>query len=151
MKNEGAATSRAKGGRPRRDDLQSQDYRAITALMTNPSHRAAAAEIGVSPRTLSRMMRNQKFAAEFDAQVSALRLELWAGMLANRHEVLARFDQLVHSDNDAVALRATLWFLERVLGQPEALSLELALIGNGGPIRLVDAAEDSSNSLGSRS
>jgi hypothetical protein len=151
MKNEGAATSRAKGGRPRRDDLQPQDYRAITALMTNPSHRAAAAEIGVSPRTLSRMMRNPKFAAEFDGQVSALRLELWARMLSKRDEVLVRFDQLVQSDSEAVALRATLWFLERVLGQPEALSLELALIANGGPTHLVDTAEDSGDALGSRS
>lgn len=112
------ATTRARGGRPRRDDVTTIQHRGITALLTQPSMAAAAAEIGVHPRSLSRWFEEPAFAAEYEAQASELQQELWRRMLGVRGEVWDRFLELVRSKDERVALRATTWLLGRMLSQP---------------------------------
>lgn len=111
-------TSDPIGGRPPREDLTPQQLRGIHALLTQPPMAAAAAEIDAHPRTISRWMKERAFRAEYLAQMTELRAELWRQMLAVRNEVWNRYLELMRSNDEKVALRATTWFLDKVLSVP---------------------------------
>jgi hypothetical protein len=109
---------RTLGGRRPREELSPQQLRGVAAVLTHPTIAAAAEEIGVHPRTMSRWFKEPGFLREYLAQVTELQLELWGEMLAVRSEVWSRFLELVRSDDDRIALRATTWFLDRMLSVP---------------------------------
>jgi hypothetical protein len=88
-------------------------------LLTQPTLTAAAAEVGVHPRTMSRWFDEEPFAKEYDEQMTELQLELWRRILQIRAEVWDRFLELMRSPNEAIALRATTWVLEKMLSVPE--------------------------------
>ena len=112
----------AAAGRPPREELTPQQLRAIVALLTLPTTVAAAEEIGVHPRTLSRWSRDPAFRAEYLRQMSELQVELWRQMLGVRNEAWNRFLELMRSTDERVALRAITWFLDRVLSIPAIVS-----------------------------
>ena len=72
---------RAAAGRPPREELTPPQLRAIKALLTLPTTVAAAEEIGVHPRTISRWSKEPAFRAEYLGQMSELQIELWRQML----------------------------------------------------------------------
>lgn len=113
---------REAGGRPPREVLTPQQLRGLDALMTHPSITAAAATIGVHPRTISRWMREPAFRAEYVEQLTQLREELWREMLAVKEEVWTRFLQLLRSKDERIALRAATWFLGQVLTAPSIVN-----------------------------
>jgi len=121
---------RVAAGRPPREELTPQQLRAIVALLTLPTTVAAAEEIGVHSRTLSRWSREPAFRAEYLRQMSELQIELWRQMLGVRSEAWNRFLELMRSTNEQVALRATTWFLDRVLSVPAIVS-QIALEDDG--------------------
>lgn len=114
--------SPAVGGRPPRDELTSLQLRGIHALLTQPTMAAAAAEIDAHSRTVSRWMKGRAFRAEYLAQMTELQAELWRQMLSVRTEVWNRYLELMRSNDEKVALRATTWFLDKVLSVPAFLS-----------------------------
>jgi hypothetical protein len=105
-------------GRSARRDLTPQQIQGINALFTQPTMTAAAASIGVHPRTLSRWLQEPAVLSEYEQMRVQLQLETWHGLLAMRQEALARFRELVHSKDERVALRATTWLIERTLTVP---------------------------------
>ncbi len=109
------------GGRPPREELTPQQLWGIAALLTQPTIAAAAKEIEVHPRTISRWFREPAFMAEYVTQIRELQLELWSQMLRVRSEVWGRFLELMRSPDERVALRATTWFLEKLLSTPAIL------------------------------
>lgn len=106
------------GGRPPRTELTAQQLRGIRALLTQPTLAAAATEISVHPRTMSRWFDEQPFNDEYYAQMTELQVELWRQMLGVRSEVWNRFLELMRSADERIALRATTWFLDRILSVP---------------------------------
>lgn len=115
-----------RSGRPRRKELSPPQLRAIQLLATGKSMVAAAEEVGVSSRTISRWFREDAFAAEYRSHMSELQLELWNQMLAVRSEAWARFLELLHSGDESIALRASFWVLDRMLKVP-AIMTQLAM------------------------
>lgn len=105
-------------GRPPREELSAQQLAGIHALLTKPTIVAAAEEIDVHPRTISRWMKERSFRAEYQGQVRELQAEVWRQMLSVRNEVWTRYLELMRSNDEKVALRATTWFLEKVLSVP---------------------------------
>lgn len=124
------SSPRAEAGRPPREELTPPQLRAIKALLTLPTTVAAAEEIGVHPRTISRWSKEPAFRAEYLGQMSELQIELWRQMLGVRSEAWNRFLELMRSTNEQVALRATTWFLDRVLSIPAIVS-QIALEDDG--------------------
>jgi hypothetical protein len=112
------AGSGSGGALPPQDELTPQQHRGIAALLAHPTITAAAAEIGVHPRTISRWLKENAFWTEYLSQMSELQLELWRQMLSVREQVWNRFLELVASADERVALRATTWFLDRMLAVP---------------------------------
>lgn len=115
------ATSGAIEGRPPREELSPLQLRGIHALLTQPTMAAAAQEIGVHPRTVARWLKEPTFRAAYLGQMTELQLDLWRRMLAVRGEVWERFLELMRSPDEKVALRATSWFLNRMLSVPAFL------------------------------
>jgi hypothetical protein len=112
----------AKKGRPQREELSPTQLRGIKALLTQPTIVAAASEIGVTPRTVSRWFKEPAFAKEYRDQITALQMELWNQMLAVRSEAWTVFLGLMRSSNERIALRASTWALDRMLSVPAILS-----------------------------
>jgi hypothetical protein len=110
------------GGRPPREALTAQQLRGLDALITHSSITAAAAAIGVHPRTISRWMREPAFRSEYIEQLTQLREELWREMLSVKEQVWGRFLQLLRSTDDRIALRAATWFLGQVLTAPSIMN-----------------------------
>ncbi len=54
--------------------------------------------------------------------MAKLQIELWRQMLSLRTEAWNRLLELMHSTDERVALRATIWFLDRMLTVPAILS-----------------------------
>lgn len=54
--------------------------------------------------------------------MTELQSELWRQMLAVRSEGWNRFVELMRSPDERIALRATTWFLDRMLSRPAILS-----------------------------
>lgn len=108
-------------GRPPRDDLTALQLRAISAIMTQPTMAAAAKQVGVHPRTMSRYFREPAFRKEYLDQMTELQLELWRQMLSVRQEGWLRFLELLRSKDERIALRASSWFLDRLLSAPPML------------------------------
>jgi len=108
-------------GRPPREELSALQLAGIHALLTQPTIVAAAAEIEVHPRTISRWMKERSFRAEYLRQMTELQAELWRQMLSVRNEVWTRYLELMRSNDEKVALRATTWFLDKVLSVPPML------------------------------
>lgn len=108
-------------GRPLREELTPLQLAGIHALLTRPTMTAAAQEIGAHPRTMSRWMKEPAFRTEYLAQTTELRAELWRQMLSVRKEVWNRYLELMRSNDEKVALRATTWFLDKVLSAPPML------------------------------
>jgi transposase-like protein len=52
-----------------REELTAQQLRGITALIDQPTIAAAAKQIGVHPRTLSRWLREPTFYAEYRSRL----------------------------------------------------------------------------------
>lgn len=119
-------TALAATGRPPREELSPQQLTGIHALLTQPTFVAAAQEIGVHPRTLSRWMKERPFRAEYLRQMTELQAELWRQMLLVRTEVWRRFLELMRSSDEKVALRATTWYLDKVLTVPPDVGASLA-------------------------
>ncbi len=94
----------------------------MSAILAHPTITAAAEEIDVHPRTISRWFKEPAFAAEYLGQMSDLQLELWRQMLTVRNEVWNRFLELTRSDDERIAIRATIWFLDRMLSVPAILT-----------------------------
>jgi len=115
-----------RSGRRRRKELSPPQLRAIQLLATGKSMVAAAEEVGVSSRTISRWVREDAFAAEYRSHMSELQLELWNQMLAVRSEAWGRFLELLHSSDESIALRASFWVLDRMLKVP-AIMTQLAM------------------------
>lgn len=115
-------TTRGAGGRPPREELTPPQLRGMKALLTQPTMVAAAEEIGVHPRTISRWSKEPAFRAEYLGQMTELQMELWRQMLAVKSEVWNRFLELMRSTDERIALRATTWFLDRMLSVPVILS-----------------------------
>ncbi len=109
-------------GRPPREELSAQQLRGISALLCQSTMAAAAKEIGVHPRTISRWFKERAFRAEYLSQMTELQLELWRQMLDVRSEVWNRFLELIRSPDERIALRATTWFLDQMLSVPRMLS-----------------------------
>ena len=122
----GAATARAAGGsaggRPRRDEVTALQLRGIAAILSHPTISAAADEIGVHPRTMTRWFAERAFSAEYERQMAELQLELWRRMLSVRGEVWERFLELLASADERIAIRATTWLLDRMLAVPAILT-----------------------------
>ncbi len=114
--------SPAVGGRPPRKDLTPLQLRALNALFTQPTIVAAAEEIGVHPRTLSRWFKERPFRTEYLGRMTELQVELWRQMLDVRAEVWDRFLELMRSPDERIALRASTWFLDRMLSVPAMLA-----------------------------
>ena len=108
-------------GRLPREELTPLQLAGIHALLTRPTIAAAAQEIGAHPRTMSRWMKEPAFKTEYLAQMTELRAELWRQMLSVRNEVWNRYLELMRSNDEKVALRATTWFLDKVLSMPPML------------------------------
>ena len=82
---------------------------------------AAAEEIGVHPRTISRWFTRQRF-AEYLGQMTELRMELLRQMLGVRSEVWNRFLELMRSTDERIRRqRATTRYLDRMLSVPDPL------------------------------
>jgi len=118
------------GGRPPREELTPPQLRGVKALLTQPTTVAAAEEIGVHPRTISRWSKEPAFRAEYLGQMTALQIELWRQMLAVKSEVWDRYLELMRSSDERIALRATTWYLDRMLSIPAILS-QIALEDDG--------------------
>jgi hypothetical protein len=110
------------GGRPPHEEVTPQQLRAIASVLAHPTVAAAAKEIGVHPRTISRWFKEPAFMAEYVSQMSELQLVLWSQMLGVRNEVWSRFLELMRSPDERVALRATTWALDRLLSVPAILN-----------------------------
>jgi hypothetical protein len=108
-------TSPANRARPPPEDLSPLQIRGLQLLVSGQTMVAVAEEIGVNARTISRWFKEEAFAGAYRAQVTELQLELWNHMLAVRNEAWGRFMQLLNSDDERIALRATVWTLERML------------------------------------
>lgn len=121
-------------GRPPREELTPQQLRGIAAVLNQPTLAAAAGEVGVHPRTISRWFRERAFTEEYRRQMTELQAELWHRMLAVRNDVLTRFLELMRGGDDRIALRATMWYLDRILTVP-------APIGRSNPTDLEAAQE----------
>lgn len=107
----------ARGGRPRREGLTPLQLRGINALLMQPTAAGAAREVGVSPETISRWLGERQFSGEYLRQLNKMQVELWGQMLAVRSDVFDRFRELIQGD-PKYALRACLWFLDRMLSVP---------------------------------
>lgn len=114
------------GGRPSRQELTPLQLRGIHALLTQPTMSAAADELGVHPRTISRWLKDGTFRREYREAMTELQAELWHQMLAVRGEGWNRFLELLRSSNDRIRLRATTWYLDKILSVPAMLG-QLAL------------------------
>ena len=114
--------SPAVGGRLPRKDLTPLQLRGLNALLTQPTIVAAAEEIEVSPRTLSRWIKQHPFRTEYLGRMTELQVELWRQMLDVRVEVWGRFLELMRSPDERIALRASTWFLDRMLSVPAMLA-----------------------------
>ena len=112
-----SAASRTPG-----EPLTPQQVRGINALLTQPSIKAAADEIGVHPRTISRWLREPAFHAQYVAEMADLQHELWRGMLQLRNDAWDRFRQLLESPDERIALRASTWALNLILSVPAILN-----------------------------
>ena len=109
------------GGRPPREELGPEQLKGLAALMTQPTIAAAADEIGVHPRTLSRWMQEPPFRAEYMRQMNDLQHELWRQVLSARDEAWNRFLELLRSGDERIAVRAATWYLDRMLSVPPIL------------------------------
>ena len=105
-------------GRPPREELSALELRGIRALIEQRTIVAAAAAIGVHPRTLSRWLRTPTFRTEFLAQLGEMQLAGWQDMHGLREEARDRFRQLLRSKDERIALRACCWLFERLLAPP---------------------------------
>ncbi len=114
--------SKGSGGRPPHDAVTAQQLRGIAAVLARPTIAAAAKEIGVHPRTISRWFDEPAFIAEYVSQASELQLQLWSQMLGVRNEVWNRFLELMRSPDERIALRASTWALDRLLSVPAILT-----------------------------
>jgi hypothetical protein len=89
--------------------------------------------IGVNARTISRWFKEEAFAGAYRAQATELQLELWNHILAMRSEAWGRFRQLLNSDDERIALRATFWALDRMLQVPAIVSVLSPQVDGLGP------------------
>lgn len=110
------------GTRAPGEDLTPQQLRGINALLSQPSIKAGADEIGVHPRTISRWLREPAFHAQYVAEMVHLQHELWRGMLRLRNDAWDRFRQLLESPDERIALRASTWALNQIMSVPAILN-----------------------------
>jgi hypothetical protein len=110
------------GGRPPHEVLTPQQVRGIAAVLSRPTIASAAKEIRVHPRTISRWFDEPAFIAEYVSQASELQLQLWNQMLGVRNEVWSRFLELMRGPDERIALRASMWALDKLLSVPAILN-----------------------------
>ncbi len=115
---DGPETAQPGRGRTARTELTAQQLQAIALYISNPNKAAVAAEIGVSPKSVSRWFQNPAFVTEYRRQLGEVQLELWAQMVAVKNEAWDRFKKLMADVDPRISLRATTWFLDRFLSAP---------------------------------
>jgi len=97
---------------------------AIGALLTNPTHEAAAKAAGVSESTLARWMRDPTFAAAVrEARRRALEQALGA-LSAATAEAVETLRVLLGAEGEAVRVRAAVAILDHALRGAETQDLE---------------------------
>ena len=99
-------------GRPPHVGLDALDLRIIGAVLSHPTRASAAAELGISEKTIQRRFERRDFREEFLRQLGELLAEQWSMMAAARVEIWDRFMAIVRSDVDANALRAAIWYFD---------------------------------------
>ena len=105
------------------DKLSRKKEQAVAALLCQPTIQAAAAEAGVSERTLRGWLRQTDFAEAFAAarrqylEVAVSRLQRGAGAATTK------LLSLLDAPDDGVALRASLGLLDRAIKGVELLDV----------------------------
>ncbi len=103
-------------GRPRRTTVEPRQMHAVSRLIAGKPRKDIAAELGISEKTLGRWLQEPAIRLEFAQQAAAVSAELWILVLAETTEAWTIFQGLLHSENEQIQLRATTWFLDRMLG-----------------------------------
>lgn len=100
--------------------LDAKQRRAIELLAGGITQKEAAAEVGVTEQTMSRWMnRDEAFAAEYDAVLKAQSAAFVRDMKGAARRVSLRWQTLIDSDDESIALRALLAWVEKFGGVNE--------------------------------
>lgn len=141
-------------------ELDARKLEAIALFISDPNKTRVAERIGVDPRTVSRWFQEPVFVAEYHRQLDDVRLDLWAQMNSSKDTAWAQFMGLLSGGPPAISLRASMWFLDRLLFPPkftewsEALQTGIAeslrarerqLLESAGVLERDDAAHDDPN------
>lgn len=115
-----------KGRKPRRE-VEPQQMVALRLLMEGRPRKAVAEHLGVDEKTIGRWLQEPAVKRELGQQLASVSAETWIQMVAQTAEVWATFRELFQSPDERIRLRASTWYLGRILS---IVSVERLLEGD---------------------
>jgi hypothetical protein len=104
-----------KQGRKPRTHVEPRQMVALRLLMEGRPRKAVAAHLGVDGKTIGRWLQEPAVKRELGQQLASVSAETWIQMVAQEAEVWATFRELLQSSDERIRLRASTWYLGRIL------------------------------------
>jgi transposase len=109
------ARARARQGRPPRTEVDPRQMVAVRLLIAGKTRKAVAEHLGVDEKTIGRWLQEPAVKRELGQQLASVSTETWIQMVAQTAEVWEVFRKLLQSPDERIRLRASIWYLGRVL------------------------------------
>jgi hypothetical protein len=121
----GATPSGGRLGRPRKSEVEPKQIIAVGMMMAGASQKAIARKLEVDEKTIGRWFREPEVKRELGAQLTAISAETWSKVALLAADVWGVFEALLNDPDPRIRLRASTWYLDRLLSVlPAKLLLE---------------------------